>query len=71
MSARAELQAKIAANDQTIARLDGAVAVEKAATATVVHELAVRLRRLQWLHNAVKDAPLALPFIPHSQRDND
>lgn len=68
---RAEMQAKIAENDQTIERLANAVCAEKAATGSVVHDLAARLRQLSWIHNAVKDAPLALPFIPHNQRDND
>lgn len=71
MSQRTEVQARIAENDRTIEQLSGAVAVEKAATATVVHDLAVRLRRLSWIHNAVRDAALAAPFIPQSQRDND
>lgn len=72
MSARAELQARIAENDRTIEQLSGAVAVEKAATATVVHDLAVRLRRLSWIHNAVRDAAFGLPFVPTlNKHDSD
>lgn len=73
MSARADLQAKIAENDRTIERLDSAVAVEKAATATVVHALAVRLRRLSWLQNSVAAADsLGLPFVPTlNKHDSD